>query len=84
MYLPFFFSLSILSSGYKTFISCICGYKLACISGVFCGFFCMFFDDCLTNVCTLEFGVSHPEHKFTLLEWGHPVMLTMLWMRCCV
>jgi len=84
MYLIFFFSLSILSAGYKSFILCICGYKLACISGVFCGFFACFFDYCLTNVCTVEFGVSHPQPKSTVLEWGHPVKITMLWMRCCV
>ena len=82
MYLLFFFSLSTLSSGYKIFILCIRGYKLACISGVLCGFFffASYFDDCLSKICTLEFDISHPEHKFALLEWGLPVKITMLWM----
>jgi len=84
MCLPFFFSLSTLSSDYKSLILCIRGCKLVCISGVFCGYFACFFFDSLTYVCTIESGVSHPEQKFTLLEWGRPVKVTMLWMRRCV
>lgn len=56
-----------------------------CVSvGYSVDFLHVFFFDCLTNVCTIESGVSQLEHKFTLLEWERPVKITMLWMRRCV